>query len=143
MEGLKLTLVTPNKRFFEDKEVEDVLVPGYVGELNILPGHSPLITTLNPGVMKYKEKGSNVYKSFVISWGYCEVGPNGVVVLAETAEAPEEIDLKRAESAREKAERALLSQEISLESIIKNQNKIRRSQVRIEVAKGSGSNTAH
>ncbi len=68
MEGLKLTLVTPNKKFFEDKEVEDVLVPGFVGELNILPGHSPLITTLNPGVMKYREKGSSEYKSFAISW---------------------------------------------------------------------------
>ncbi len=143
MESLKLTLVTPNKKFFEDKEVEDVLVPGYVGELNILPGHAPLITTLNPGVMKYKEKGSNEYKTIAISWGYCEVGPNGVVVLAETAEAPEEIDLKRAEDALSKAERALLAQEISLEDIVKNQNKIRRSQIRIEIARGSGKDTTH
>ncbi len=66
-----------------------------------------------------------------------------MVVLAETAESPDEIDLKRAETAKDKAERALLAQEISLESIIKNQNKIRRSQVRIEVVKGSESKTTH
>lgn len=144
---LKLTLVTPYKKYFEDLEVTDVLVPGYVGELNILPGHAPLITTLNTGILKYREKGTSEYKSVVISWGYCEVGPKGIVVLAETAELPEEIDIKRAETTKAKAERALLSQEISLDEILKYQNKVRRSAVRLEVAKtrteGSGSETSH
>ncbi len=135
MQNLKLTLVTPVKKYFEDLEVTDVLVPGHVGELNILPGHAPLVTTLNPGVLRYKPKDSSEYKSFAISWGYCEVGPTGVTVLAETAEAPEEIDLKRAEDAKTQAERALLSHEISLDDIYKFQMKVRKNLVRIEVAK--------
>lgn len=137
---LKLTLVTPTKKFFEDLSIDDVLVPGYVGELNILSGHAPLMTTLNPGILKYKEKNATEYKQVAISWGYCEVGPNGIVVLAETAEAPEEIDVNRAKDALEKAERAILSADSSLEDIIKYQNKMRRSLVRLDIAKGNNTN---
>ena len=136
----KLTVVTPTRKLVEDLEVTDVLVPGYVGELNILPGHAPLITTLNAGFLKYKEKNNNDYKSIIISWGYCEVGPNGIVILAETAETPEEIDVKRAEAAITKSEKALLSHEISLQDITKYQNKIRRAQIRLEA---TGKNINH
>ena len=135
MNTLMLTLVTPVRKYLEDLEVSDVLIPGHVGELNILPGHAPLMTTLNPGVLKYKPSNTNEYKSVSISWGYCEVGPKGVTILAETAELPEEINVKRAEETKVKSERALLSHEISLEDIYKHQMKIRRSLVRIEVAK--------
>lgn len=130
-----LTLVTPVKKFLEDVEVSEVLIPGYVGELNILPGHAPLMTTLNPGILKYKPSNSSEYKSVSISWGYCEVGPKGVTILAETAELPEEINIKRAEDTKVKSERALLTHEISLDDIYKHQMKIRRSLVRMEVAK--------
>lgn len=135
MNKLLLTLVTPVKKIIEDLEVSDVLVPGHIGELNILPGHAPLMTTLNPGAIKYKVSGNSDYKSVAVSWGYCEVGPKGVTILAETAELPEEINVKRAEEAFVKSDRALLSSEISLEDIYKHQMKVRRSQVRVEVAK--------
>ncbi len=93
---LMLTLVTPEKKLLTDVEVEEVFVPGFRGELNILPGHAPLMTTLSTGVMRYRLKGSTELKSVVVSWGYCEVNPNGVLILAETAERAEEIDQDRA-----------------------------------------------
>lgn len=93
---LKLTLVTPEKKLLAEAEVEEIFVPGYRGELNILPGHAPLMTTLSTGIVKYRLKSTSELKSVIVSWGYCEVNPQGVVVLAETAERPEDIDEERA-----------------------------------------------
>ena len=87
-----LNLVTPEKRLVTELEVEEVRVPGYRGHLDILPGHSPLMTTLSTGVLKYRAKGSDKLETVVVSWGYCEVNPFGVTVLAETAESLAEID---------------------------------------------------
>jgi F-type H+-transporting ATPase subunit epsilon len=99
-----LTLVTPQKKIVEDAELTQVFVPAFRGELEILPGHAPLVTTLQAGVMKFKLAGQSETKSFAISWGYCEVTAAGqVTVLAETAEAPEEINVKAAEDKREEA----------------------------------------
>src|SRR5690606_33595712 len=104
----KFTFVTPEKKIVTDLEVDEVIVPAYRGELNILPGHSPLVTTLNIGVLKYRAKGSTTFESAVVSWGYCEVDPQGVNVLAETAETLEEISKERAELALKKAESRLV-----------------------------------
>lgn len=89
----KLTIVTPEKRLLLNQEVEEVTLPGFKGELNILTGHSPLITTLETGVLKWKLAGEEIAKQAAISWGYCHVGPEGVSVLADIAKLPEEIDL--------------------------------------------------
>ncbi|MCB0350581.1 MAG: ATP synthase F1 subunit epsilon, partial [Bdellovibrionales bacterium] len=92
-----LTLVTPQKKLLTDVEIEEVIVPAFRGQLNILPGHAPLMTTLTAGTLKVRRKGETAFKSAAISWGYCEVSSNGVNVLADTAEWPEEIDKKRVE----------------------------------------------
>ena len=84
---LQLTVVTPEKKFVTDLEVEEVLVPGFRGELNILPGHSPLLTTLSTGVLMYREKSSDTFVKLSVSWGYCEVNPTKILVLAETVES--------------------------------------------------------
>ena len=92
---MKLTLVTPEKRVLLGQEVTEVTLPAFKGELNILPGHEPLVTTLVPGIIHYKTKdGANVAAS--ISWGYCNISPEGVNVLAETVEVATEIDYKTA-----------------------------------------------
>jgi F-type H+-transporting ATPase subunit epsilon len=91
----KLTLVTPQKKLLTDVEVDEVIVPANRGELNILPGHAPLMTTLKAGRLRVKMNGQT--KVAAISWGYCEVTPHGVNVLADSAEWPEEIDIKRVE----------------------------------------------
>jgi len=86
---MHLTLATPVKKFFEKLEVEEVLVPADKGEINILEGHAPLLTTLTEGVLSYKVNGE--FKKIAISWGYCEVSAGDVQILAEIAVAPENI----------------------------------------------------
>ena len=93
-----LTLVTPQKKLLTDVEIEEVVIPANRGQLNILPGHVPLMTTLTAGVLRVREKGATKFKSAAISWGYCEVTPHGVNVLADTAEWPEEIDKERVDA---------------------------------------------
>lgn len=89
---MKLSLLTPEKKIVMNQEVEDVLVPGHKGELHILPGHAPLMTLLSTGILRWRLKGSSEYNKIVVSWGYCEVNPEGVIVLAESSVASEEVD---------------------------------------------------
>lgn len=96
-----LEIVAPN-RLIMHEEVEEVVCPGIEGELGILPGHTPLLTTLTIGELRYKK--NNVFCSLAISWGYAEITGHRVVILAELAEKAEEIDLVRAEAAKKKAE---------------------------------------
>ncbi len=131
---LMFSLVTPEKKVITDMEVEELLVPAYKGQLNILPGHAPLMTTLSVGVLCYREKGSSTWESVAISWGYCEVSPKGVVVLAETAETKEEIDKDRAIEALKKAQKALMDPDLEPDQIKKFQRKIERAQARIDLA---------
>lgn len=130
------SLVTPEKRIVTDVEVEEVVVPGYRGQLTFLPGHAPLITTLNVGVVKYREKGKANFTSVVVSWGYCEVNPTGVSVLAETAESVEQIDKERAEAALRKASKGLTEPNLEPNQVIKYQRKMKRALARLELVKG-------
>ena len=132
----ELTVVTPTKKLVAGAEMEEVYVPAHRGELNILPGHSPLLSTLTEGVLRYKLKGESGEKAVAISWGYVEVTPNGVQILAETAEAKEEIDLSRAEEALKSSVEFLDKPDATPEDIEKYHRKRRRSEARISVAKG-------
>lgn len=127
-----LNLVTPDKRLVTDTEVDEVVVPGYKGQLDILPGHAPLMTTLGTGSLKYKLKGSATYETVVVSWGYAQVNPQGVVVLAETAEQLEEIDRARAEAAKKKAESELMEPILEPDQIAAVQHKLARAQARLD-----------
>lgn len=90
----KLNLVTPEKKLVTDQDLEEITLPAFCGELAILPGHAPLMTTLEPGILRYKLKTSSEAVQVAISWGYCQVSPEAVNVLAESAMTAEEIDLK-------------------------------------------------
>lgn len=131
---LKLTVVTPEKKLVTDVEVEDVFVPANRGELNILPGHAPLMTTLSTGVVQFRRKGSNTLEKVAVSWGYCEVANDVVNILAETAETPAEIDLSRAEEAFKKSEKAM-SGDVGGDELEKYRMKRERALVRISVAR--------
>lgn len=129
-----LTLVTPQKKIVEGAPLKEVFVPAFRGELEILPGHAPLITTLSEGVLKYKLEGSTELKAVAVSWGYCEVTAEGQVnILAETAEAPEEIDLKRAQDARQESLDKLAN--VNFDDFEKTQRKFMRAEARIKTAK--------
>lgn len=125
-----LNIVTPTKNLLQNAEVEEVIVPAFRGELGILPGHSPLISTLDTGVMKYRLAGESEFKKVVISWGYLEVGPDTVNVLSETAEDPYEIDLHRAVKAITESEKMLAEGDITLADMEKYQRKLKRGSVR-------------
>jgi F-type H+-transporting ATPase subunit epsilon len=128
-----LSILTPEKRLVTEQEIDEVIVPGYRGQLDFLPGHAPLVTTLQAGVLRYRLKGEVQHKSVAVSWGYAEVNPNGVVVLAETAETPEEIDRHRAEEALKKSADYLARMTVSPEEITKYQRKIERAQARLDL----------
>jgi F-type H+-transporting ATPase subunit epsilon len=133
-----LTLVTPEKKLVTGQEIEEIFVPAAHGELNILPGHAPLMTTLSTGVLRYRLKGESAAQRVAISWGYCQVNPHGVNVLAETAERPEEIDVERVQRAEKAAEQKLASGELEFEQIEKYHRKLSRAANRRAVARGDG-----
>ncbi|NLL53049.1 MAG: F0F1 ATP synthase subunit epsilon [Peptococcaceae bacterium] len=88
-----------------DKDVEFVLVRSEEGDLGILAHHAPLIASLKIGVVSYRENG--VRHKIAVSGGFMEVIDNKVTILANTAETAEEIDLQRAQAAKERAEKRL------------------------------------
>lgn len=138
-----LTLVTPEKKLVSAQEIEEIFVPAYRGELNILPGHAPLMTTLRTGVLKYRLKGESTLHYVAISRGYCQVNPFGVNVLTETAERPEDLDAERIEQALKDAERKLTSNEVDAAILEDCQNRILRAWARKEVVSHASGNTTH
>lgn len=129
--SFKLNLVTPEKRIVTDGEIDEVIVPGYRGQLDILPGHAPLITTLQAGILKYRLKGSSNFETVVVAWGYAEVHPEGVSVLAETAESLAEIDRKKAEEDLKEAEARLMDPILEPDQIEALQRKLQQAQARL------------
>ena len=109
----KLNLLTPERKAVYDQEITEVTVPAFSGEMTILPGHAPLITTLGTGVLKYKIKGSDRTQKAVISWGYCEVMPGEVNVLAEFMQTQDEVVLADAEATIKTAEKKLVTEVLS------------------------------
>jgi len=101
---LLLEVVTP-QRLMVSEEVDEVVAPGSEGYFGVLPGHLPFITTLKIGELTYR-KGREE-RHLAVSWGYAEVRPDKVIILADVAERAEEIDIERAEAARRRAEERL------------------------------------
>src|SRR5919205_3717194 len=101
---LHLTIVTRERKIVET-DVDEVELPATDGEIGILPGHTPLLAMLKIGQMRYRT-GTQVMR-LVLTWGFAEVLPDRVIVMAEAARLPEEIDPAAAEQARRDAEREL------------------------------------
>lgn len=101
---IKLEIVTPYGIVLSE-DVDEITATGIEGEFGVLPGHVPFITSLNIGILTYK-KGSYTGYIFVNS-GYAEVSPNKVIVLADSAEKAEDIDVERAIAAKKRAEERL------------------------------------
>jgi F-type H+-transporting ATPase subunit epsilon len=102
--SIKLTIVTRERKII-DVNVDEVVLPASDGEIGVLPGHTPLLTTLKVGQMWYRT-GGTIHR-LVLSWGFAEVLPDRVIVMAETARLPEEIDPAAAEEERRRAESEL------------------------------------
>lgn len=103
-EKMKLEIVTPYKKVI-DTEVDEVTATGKLGEFGVLPGHAPFLTSLRIGELCYKDNGIGV--CMALNWGYFEIRDDKIIVLVETAEASDEIDVERAKAAQGRAEEAL------------------------------------
>lgn len=98
---LTLEIITGERRLLRQEDVDEVIAPGALGELGILPHHAPLITSLVPGELRVKT--GNDVEEFYIGGGFLEVHSDEVTVLADAAEHGGEIDAERAEAARQRA----------------------------------------
>jgi len=98
---LRLEIVTPYGSVFSE-EVDEVIATGSEGEFGVLPNHIPFLTTIKIGMLIYKKGSETGY--FFVSWGYAEVGPDKVLILADSAERAKDIDVQRAMEAKKRAE---------------------------------------
>ncbi|NOZ68685.1 MAG: F0F1 ATP synthase subunit epsilon [Deferribacteres bacterium] len=128
-EKLTLDIVTPYGHVFTG-EVDEIVASGSDGELGILPDHIPLITTLKIGMLTYR-KGSET-AHFFVNWGYAEIGPDRVTIIADSAEKSEDIDVERAKKAMQRAEERLKQIEKFDEG--RARAALERSMMRIQVA---------
>jgi F-type H+-transporting ATPase subunit epsilon len=106
---LLLEIVTPEKTVVKDESLM-VVAPGTHGEFCILPTHTPFLTTLKVGAIRYKDKGGAERYVFV-NGGFSEALPNKVTVLAKSAERRRDIDIDRARAAMKRAEKRLVAQQ--------------------------------
>ncbi len=101
---LNLEVITPERLVLRES-VDEIVAPGLGGELGILPNHTPLISQLQTGILSYRQ--GNEKRQMHVSGGFVEVQPDRVSVLSDVAERTEEIDLGRAQRAKERAEQRL------------------------------------
>jgi F-type H+-transporting ATPase subunit epsilon len=130
---LSLEIVTPDRAVVRE-EVDEVQLPGTEGYLGILPGHTPLLTSLRVGQLWYRKGAEKHY--LAIAFGFAEVLPDRVRLLAQVAERAEEIDLSRAEEHRRRAEAAVQAARSGNTDIDLERARISllKSMVRIQVA---------
>jgi F-type H+-transporting ATPase subunit epsilon len=126
----QLEIVTPEKKVVETR-AEEAQIPGKNGYLGIMPGHAPLITELSVGEIIYREH--TTVQRLAVAWGFAEVLPDRVTILAETAERPSEINVERARQAKQRAEERLASGDPNLD-VDRALDALHRAEARLDVA---------
>ena len=104
-ENIKLEIVTPEKEVVNE-DVKIVMAPGSLGEFGVLNGHTPFLTTLKVGIVRYTDAGG-IERFVFVNGGFAEALPDKVTILAESSERRKDIDLNRAKAAMERAEERL------------------------------------
>jgi F-type H+-transporting ATPase subunit epsilon len=127
---LKIDIVTPTKKLVEGVQVDSVKLPGSKGEIQILDGHTELLTLLKTGPLTLVKDGKE--RKFSVSYGFAEVRNNKVLVLADTVEESTDIDKARAQTAQKKAQQALMGT-LSDSDFNKQQLKLERALVRQQI----------
>ena len=130
-EKMQLEMVTPYRKILSE-QVDEVTAPGTIGEFGLLPGHTPLLTTLDIGELSYMQDGKSFHVA--VNWGYVEVENNTVTVLVETAEVADQIDLERAKAALSRAEDALKTIDSDDKKFKIMEAALKRAVIRIQVA---------
>ncbi len=126
----QLEIVTPEKKVV-DTAAEEAQIPGKNGYLGILPGHAPLITELAVGEITYRVDSTD--HVLAVAWGFAEVLPDKVTILAETAERPSEINVERAREAKQRAEQRLTSGNTNVD-VDRALDSLHRAEARLDVA---------
>jgi F-type H+-transporting ATPase subunit epsilon len=126
----QLEIVTPEKKVVETA-AEELQIPGKDGYLGILPGHAPLITELSVGEIRFREHSTE--QLLAVAWGFAEVLPDKVTILAETAERPSEIDVERARKAKQRAEERLTGGDPNVD-VERALDALHRADARLDVA---------
>jgi F-type H+-transporting ATPase subunit epsilon len=129
--GIRLDIVTAERVVYSE-DVDVVVAPGVEGQLGILPHHTPLMTSLQVGELRVRT-GKEEF-SLAISGGFLEVRPDRIIVLADTAERAEEIDIARAEEAKRRAEQRLTDRHAAGLDGARAEAALRRSLARLKVA---------
>jgi F-type H+-transporting ATPase subunit epsilon len=130
MAKLQVEIVTGERVVFTENDVDMVVAPGSDGTLGILPRHAPLITTLAAGELRVKKGGRE--QSLIVFGGFMEVTPEKVIILADTAERAEEIDVGRAEAARTRAQ-AEIGKRASTIELAQAEAALRRATLRLQI----------
>ena len=130
-----LEIVAPSRQVVRSERVDEVIAPGSEGEFGVLPGHTPFLTTLKVGLLSYRE--GNAWHYLAVDWGYAEVGPDRVVILAEGADRASEIDITEARLAKEQAEKKL-SEKLEQKDYEKARIDLMRAMIRIQVSEKHG-----
>ncbi len=131
MSSIRLEIVTVERMVYSE-EVDVVVAPGVEGQLGILPHHTPLMTTLQPGELRIKKGAEELV--LAISGGFLEIRPDKVVILADAAERVEEIDVARAEEAKRRAQERLAEKGLAGIDEVRVNASLRRSLARLKVA---------
>ena len=131
----QLEIVTPEQLVVKDT-AEEMQLPGKNGYLGILPGHAPLITELAVGHISYRIGSDTHY--LCVAWGFAEVLPDKVTILAEIAERSDDIDCDRARQAKERAEKRLSSGDPDVD-VERAQRALDKANTRLDVAEKAGS----
>ena len=133
-ENIRLEVVTPEKTVISE-EAQIVASPGTLGEFGVLRGHTPFMTTLKTGIIRFTD-AQGTERFIFVSGGFAEALPDKVTVLAESAERRSDIDLERAQAAHERAEKRL-AQDRSTEDIdfVRAKAALERALQRINLAK--------
>lgn len=133
MSNFLLNIYTPNGVVIKDLKCSELAIPTVRGEINVLPGHTHILTEIDTGIMSVKTESNE--KHFSMTAGLCKVLGDKITILSTTSEKAEEIDLERARAAKLKAEARLKSNEpLTDVDMIKFQRKLQRANTRLRLA---------
>lgn len=127
-----LKVISANRIFFSGR-CESIVVPEFDGEKEILAHHENMVIAINRGDMRFKPEGENDWQEAVVGMGLVEIMNNRVTLLVETAERPEEIDIARAQEAKERAEEQM-RQKQSIQEYYHSQASMARAMTRLKLS---------
>ncbi len=130
---LSVEIVTVERTLLREEGIDEVIAPGIEGQFAVLPQHAAFMTMLAPGELVLKKGADEI--PFSVTGGFFEVLRDRVVVLADAAERADEIDIARAEAARERARLAIERRE-SIEDLAAAQAALQRALIRLRIAEG-------